>query len=69
MIDWNEIAKSLIAATPPTLAVIVTWWSIMKANKATHVLINSRMDELVSAEKEVSRKEGEETGRAEGKAS
>lgn len=67
MIDWSMIIAALIAATPPTLAIILSWWSLRNANKETHVLINSRMDQLVTSEKKVSKAEGVAIGRAQKK--
>lgn len=64
----DAIIVALIAATPPTIMAILAWWQARRSVRAiaeVHLSLNSRLDELVKAEKSVSRTEGIKEGREE----
>ena len=60
------VVIAMIAAVPPTIAVVMTWRSNSEAIQRVHVDINSRMDELLKSFGAEKRAEGYEAGRKEG---
>lgn len=63
--NWTAIIVALITIVPTTLAVLVTWRSNKKAIKEVHVLINSRMSELLETTKSDSKAKGKSEGKIE----
>lgn len=61
----DSITVAIITVVPPTLAVLLAWYSNKKAIEQVHVTVNSRMDELLKASKAESRSEGKEEGKIE----
>lgn len=55
------IIVASIAAAPPTLVAFIS----LRKVKETHLLVNSRMDELIKATKGLAMAEGREEGRTE----
>src|SRR6476646_6829744 len=45
----ESLQNELIAALPPTLAVIVAFIGLMRGQKQMHLQMNSRLDELLKA--------------------
>ena len=64
----EAVQTALIVAIPPTLAGVASIVMAFKAKtkaEQTHLLINSRMGELLKAAKAISHSEGKEEGIAE----
>lgn len=66
----DQIVKvALIAAAPPTLAALATMVGNIRNGrklKELHVIVNSRLTELLAASKAASHAEGKAEGRIEG---
>jgi hypothetical protein len=60
----DTVILAIIAIVPSTLAAILSFLALNKA-RATHLLVNSRMDELLKITKSASRAEGVIEGKAE----
>jgi hypothetical protein len=61
----GQIIVALITAIPPTGAVVVTAIALLRGQRAMHLQMNSRLDELVEARRGVARAEGVEQERSE----
>lgn len=59
--DITIVIVAAISAIPPTLMALLAW----RESKKLHVTVNSRMDELLTVSKAVSKAEGKEAGKIE----
>lgn len=64
----GQVVLALIAAGPPTAAVIVAMIAMLRGQKAMHLQMNSRLDELLAAKQGVAKAEGVEQERQEARA-
>lgn len=70
--NWSEIITALIISTPPTLMALLAWRESRRNRKESkedikevHVLINSRMTELLDVTGKSKKAEGVLEGRNE----
>ena len=64
----NEIIIALIITIPPTITSLVAVYLAVKSNKAikeVHLVMNSRLDQLLKSSNAEARAEGKEEGRNE----
>ncbi len=63
--ELGNIILALIAATPPTIAIMVTAVTLTRGQRDMHLQMNSRLDQLVQAQMVGARAAGVEQERRE----
>ena len=59
----NQILSAVILAIPPTIVAIAGFVTLIRGQRQMHIIMNSRLTELIAANKKASHSEGREDER------